>query len=100
MAEEQNERFISGTVILEFGSNSCRPCKAMEPFLESVLGEYPEINLVKIDVQEEPHLASKFKVRGIPHLVFLQSGKEKGRLSGGHGAKKLKEFVGECLSKS
>jgi len=96
---EKDERFTSGTAVLDFGSRSCRPCKVMEPFLESVLSEYPDIKLVKIDVEEEPGVASKFEIRGIPHLVFLQSGEEKGRLSGGHGSKRLKEFVEECLSK-
>ena len=98
VTEEKEERFMRGKVVLDFGSKSCRPCKAMEPFLESALSEYPDIPLVKIDVDEEPEVASKFKIRGLPHLVFLQSGKEKGRLGGGHGSKKLKEFVAECLS--
>jgi thioredoxin 1 len=71
----------------------------MEPFLESVLEDYADIQLLKIDVQEEPATAVEFGVRNVPHLIFLESGEEKGRLSGGHPARKLREFIEECLSR-
>lgn len=99
-SEEQNEGLMNGAILLDFWSKSCRPCIAMEPILKSVLKEYPEIKLLKIDVETEPNLGSKFGVKGIPMLIFLQSGKEKGRLSGGQRDQKLKEFIEECLTKS
>jgi thioredoxin 1 len=62
---------------VELGSDSCIPCKAMQPILERIRQEYPQqVAVVFHDVwtpQGKP-FASTFRIRVIPTQVFLDAG--------------------------
>jgi len=70
-------------VLIDFYADWCGPCKIMSPILEdlkSELGE--EINIVKIDVDKNLSIATKFLVRSVPTLMLFQAGKMLWRQSG------------------
>ena len=50
------------------------PCRMMSPTIEKVSDERPDIKVGKVNVDEEPELASKFGVMSIPTLVVLMNG--------------------------
>ncbi|MGQ9621522.1 MAG: thioredoxin family protein, partial [Bacteroidales bacterium] len=64
--------------LLELGSSSCVPCLMMRPILAELTTEYKGQMVVKfIDVYENPDIARKYNIRGIPTQIFLNSeGKE------------------------
>ena len=71
-------------VLLDFHAKWCGPCKAIMPILSDIAKEYDgEVKIVKIDVDEEPDLAKRYAVRGIPTLILLSGGDVKERYSGG-----------------
>lgn len=65
-------------VILDLGAGYCDSCKKMKSVLASLEKEYRgRVHTVVIDVNEEPELASKYRVQLIPTQVFFDArGKE------------------------
>ena len=79
----QNEIMDSEkTVLLDFGAPWCAPCRMVVPVIEEIAGERPDIKVGKINVDEQPELASKFGIMSIPTLVFMKNGKIVQQVSG------------------
>ena len=71
----QKEVFGSkGVVLVDFFASWCGPCKAMEPVLDELAGEVTNVNIAKINVEENPELASQFSVFSIPTFVIFKNG--------------------------
>jgi len=64
--------------LIDFGSTGCVPCTMMEPILESLREKYKDkVNVLFINVTEEPILASRYDVQAIPVQIFFdKTGKE------------------------
>ena len=72
----QNEIMDSEkTVLLDFWAPWCAPCRMVVPIIEEIAGERPDIKVGKINVDEQPELASKFGIMSIPTLVGMKNGK-------------------------
>lgn len=70
-------------VLIDFSATWCGPCKTLAPILKQVkdsLGE--RITILKIDVDKNQQLASKYEIRGVPTLILYQGGKQLWRQSG------------------
>ena len=79
----QNEIMDSEkTVLLDFWAPWCAPCRMVVPIIEEIAGERPEIKVGKINVDEQPELASKFGIMSIPTLVVMKNGKIVQQVSG------------------
>ena len=79
----QNEIMDSEkTVLLDFGAPWCAPCRMVVPIIEEIAGERPDIKVGKINVDEQPELASKFSIMSIPTLVVMKNGKIVQQVSG------------------
>ncbi len=63
------------TVIVDFYADWCGPCKMMAPVLEQIGNEHTDVKIAKVNVDEEPALAERYRVRGIPYLALFQGGK-------------------------
>ena len=61
-------------VLLDFWASWCIPCRLFSSTLEKVAEERPDVKVGKVNVDEQPGLASRFQVRGIPNLVYLKNG--------------------------
>lgn len=79
------------TVLLDFYSDTCPPCRAMDPVVQQLASQgYP---IRKINVQREPGLASRFGVRGIPCFVMLVDGREADRVVGATSKGRLEQML-------
>ena len=79
----QNEIMDSEkTVLLDFWAPWCAPCRMVVPIIEEIAGERPDIKVGKINVDEQPELASKFGIMSIPTLVVMKNGKIVQQVSG------------------
>lgn len=77
--EEFQQAMKSGKpVLVDFGSNTCAPCRQIRPILREMEKEYTgKAHILIIDVYKEKDLAQQFKVQMIPTLIFFdKSGKE------------------------
>jgi len=74
-ADNFKESIAEGTVIVDFYADWCAPCRMIGPVLEQIPEEQADLKIVKVNVDENPQLASEFGVRGIPALFVVKDGK-------------------------
>ena len=62
-------------VLMDFYAPWCGPCRMVVPLVEQIAREREDIKVVKINIDEEPELASQFRVMSIPTLVVFHEGR-------------------------
>ena len=72
---EEEVKNSSVPVLLDFWAGWCGPCKMVGPVIDEIAGEIQNAKVGKINVDEQPELASAFKVMSIPTLVVMKDGK-------------------------
>lgn len=69
------------TVLADFYSDSCAPCKRLSPVLFELEEKYSDrLKIVKININFDAELAEKYSVQAAPTLIFLKNGREEQRL--------------------
>ena len=86
-------------VLVDFWAGWCMPCKMLAPTIDEIAADFSgKVKVVKIDVDSNQALASKFAVRGIPTLLIINEGREVDRIVGVQPkaaiAAKLNELLG------
>jgi thioredoxin 1 len=67
----QNER----AVLVDFWAEWCGPCRAVSPILDQIATEHSEkLDIVKLNVDENPGLAMKYQITAIPAMKVFQGG--------------------------
>ena len=61
-------------VLLDFWAPWCGPSRMVVPLVEEIANERSDIKVVKINVDEEPELASQFQIVSIPTLLVVKDG--------------------------
>ena len=70
-------------VLIDFFATWCGPCQVLGPILKEVKSSLGErVSILKIDVDKNQELASKYQVRGVPTMMLFQNGKQLWRQSG------------------
>lgn len=85
-------------VLVDFYADWCGPCRALAPSLEALAEQYQgRLKVVKIDVQDNPVVASVMGVRGIPALVLFKDGNVLEMVSGALPLPRLQAMVEPAL---
>ena len=81
-------------VLLDFWASWCGPCRMVGPVVDEVAREHPELMVGKVNVDEQPELASAFRVMSIPMLVAMKNGKIVNRSVGARPKADILALVG------
>ncbi len=94
-----NELINSDTpVLVDFFAEWCGPCKTMMPILDDLAKDVQgKARVIKIDVDKNQAVATKYNVRGVPTLVLFKNGKQVWRQSGVVQANQIREIINQNL---
>ena len=65
----------SNLILVDFWAEWCGPCKQISPILEEIANEKDNLNILKLNIDENPATPQKYNVRGIPTLMLFKDGK-------------------------
>lgn len=85
-------------VVVDFWATYCQPCKAMVPHLEKIQDDLTgKVKIIKLNVEENQAVATKYKVLKLPTLLMFKGGKVVDQIVGNPGPSKLRAFVEKSI---
>ena len=80
-------------VLVDFWAVWCGPCQMMAPILHELEAEMPDVQIGKVNVDEQMDLARQFRVVSIPTLIIFKNGQEVQRKVGVTSKEELKDAL-------
>jgi len=81
-------------VLVDYWAEWCGPCKMIAPVLEEVADEYGDkIQVVKLNIDENPNTPPKYGIRGIPTLMLFKNGNVEATKVGAVSKSQLTAFI-------
>ena len=80
-------------VLVDFWATWCMPCKMLAPVIEEIAAEADGYKVGKVDVDQEPELAQKYRIMSIPSILVFKNGKVAASTVGVQPQAALKELL-------
>ncbi len=85
-------------VLVDFWGSWCPPCKMVEPVIKDLAQQYNgRLKVGKLNTDQNPKMASKYTIQGVPTFIVFRSGKEMQRRVGAQSKTQLQKILSEVL---
>lgn len=95
------DKFLENTnlpVLVDFWAEWCMPCRIMEPVIEELARDYTgKAVFAKVNVDENPEIASRYNIMSIPHFILFSNGRPTERIIGAVGREPLENALKKYL---
>ena len=95
------DKFLENTtlpVLVDFWAAWCMPCKIMAPVIEELARDYAgKAAFAKVNVDENPEVASRHNIMSIPHFIIFRNGRPAERIVGAVGRGPLEDTLKKYL---
>ncbi len=86
-------------VLVDFYADWCGPCKSLAPVIEEIADETDVVQVGKVNVDQQPKLAEKYKIMTVPSLLVLAHGKVISQSQGARPKEEILNMIENLLKK-
>ncbi|MCX7913809.1 MAG: thioredoxin [Thermodesulfovibrionales bacterium] len=95
---EQKVLKSNGLVVVDFWAAWCGPCRMVAPTIEELAKEYAgRVKIGKLNTDENADIASRYKIMGIPTIMFFKDGKKVDQIVGAVPKQQIKAKIDSLL---
>ena len=84
-------------VLVEFWATWCGPCRMVAPVLEQIAGERADVEIVKLNYDEEPAIGQRYGVMGLPTMLLFRDGQPVRQFVGARPKARLQAELDDAL---
>ena len=81
-------------VLIDFYADWCGPCRMLGPVIDEIPEEATDFKVGKVNIDEQPELATKYQVMSVPTLVVIKNGEVASRVTGVTPKQKILDMLG------
>ncbi len=81
-------------VLIDFYAEWCGPCRMLGPVIDEIAEESTNFKVGKVNIDEQPELATKYQVMSVPTLVVIKNGEVANRATGVTPKQKILDMLG------
>lgn len=82
-----------GSVLVDFYTPTCQPCRQLEPELQGLSQKFPGVKIVKVDATRAQQVATYYRVQSVPVLIGFKNGEPVQRVNGKPPLPRLRQFL-------
>ena len=88
-----NIEHTKGIVVADFWAPWCGPCRMLSPILDEIKQKNPEIEIIKVNVDENEEWTQRYNIQNVPTLIFFKDGKQIERTNGLKSESEILEII-------